>query len=165
MDTGNSIRVDFPILLGGLVSEAVVQAAAIVENLDVLEDQAGVEPSTTGPLPAVLGWGVIKRYSDRQGYRFCCETGVYLWRRHVRKGYGSMIKRALLERCREYRYHHLVAKVVAGNTAGIEYNRRFGYKIVGTQREIGFVKGRWEDVVLMQLVLEDVQPGGMEPGY
>ncbi len=107
---------------------------------------------------AVVGWGVIKRYSDRPGYRFCCETSVYLRHAELRKGYGSYIKRAVIERCKAYGYHHLVAKIWASNTASIEYNKNFGYELVGIQKEIGYMNGRWQDIALMQLVLADVPP-------
>ncbi len=107
----------------------------------------------------VLGWGVIKRYSDRPGYRFACETAVYLRRELIGKGYGSRIKKALIDRARAYGYHHLVAKIFAGNVASIKYNRKFGYQPVGIQKEIGYRNGRWVDVVILQLVLDDVPPG------
>lgn len=106
----------------------------------------------------VIGWGIIKRYSDRIGYRVCCETSVYLRSDEVRKGYGSRMKRALIERCRQFGYHHLVAKIFAKNKGSIAYNERLGYEIVGIQREIGFRNGKWQDVVIMQLILADVPP-------
>ena len=31
----------------------------------------------------ILGWGIIKRYSDRRGYSWACETAVYLRRNRV----------------------------------------------------------------------------------
>lgn len=102
----------------------------------------------------VLGWGVIKRYSDRLGYRFACETAVYLRREQVGRGLGTRIKLALFELCRGLQYHHLVAKVFAENSASIEYNLRLGYEIVGRQRQIGFKNGRWQDVVILQRILE-----------
>ncbi len=106
----------------------------------------------------VLGWGIIKRYSDRSGYRFCCETAVYLRRDLTGRGLGTRIKLALIERCRSYGYHHLVAKIFAANVASVEYNKKLGYEVVGTQREIGYADGRWQDVVILQLVLDDVPP-------
>lgn len=106
----------------------------------------------------VLGWGMIKRYSDRPGYRFACETAVYLRREELRRGFGSVIKKELIRRCRALGYHHLVAKVFADNVGSIEYNRRFGYEMVGVQREIGWKDGAWQDVAILQLVLEDVTP-------
>lgn len=123
------------------------------ERLLVLED-AG----------RVVGWGIIKRYSDREGYRFCCETAVYVTRGALRRGLGTRMKVEIIRICRELRYHHLVAKIFANNAASIAYNRRLGYEVVGTQREIGWTGGRWIDVVIMQLVLDDVAPRGSGDG-
>ena len=106
----------------------------------------------------VLGWGIIKRYSERVGYRVACETSVYLRARETRKGYGTKLKLAIIERCRQFGYHHLVAKIFAVNQSSIEYNKKLGFETVGVQREIGFIGGRWQDIVIMQLILEDVPP-------
>lgn len=106
----------------------------------------------------VIGWGIIKKYSDRMGYRSACETSVYLGRDYLRRGLGTRMKLALIERCKAYGYHHLVAKIFASNKASIEYNRRLGYEVVGIQRQIGYRKGKWVDMCLMQLILEDVPP-------
>ena len=103
----------------------------------------------------VLGWGVIKRYSDRRGYRFCCETSVYLRREMIGRGHGSRIKQALIERCKAYGYHHLVAKIFADNAVSLHYNQKFGYELVGIQKEIGYKNGHWQDVAILQLVLDD----------
>jgi len=102
----------------------------------------------------VIGWGVIKRYSDRLGYSRACETAVYLRSTEMRKGYGTMLKKWIIDKCRELQYHHLVAKIFSVNKASIEYNRKLGYELVGTQREIGFVDGKWQDVTILQLVLD-----------
>lgn len=103
---------------------------------------------------AVIGWGVLKRFGEGDAYRFTGETSVFLRREEVRKGYGTLLKRALIERCRALGYHHLVARVWATNEASIAYNRQFGYEVVGIQHEIGHMNGRWQDVTLMQLVLD-----------
>ncbi len=101
----------------------------------------------------VIGWGIIKRYSDREGYRTACETAIYLRANQVGKGFGSMMKRSLIEKCKELGYHHLVAKIFSTNKASIEYNRKLGYQIVGVQKEIGIINGKWLDVTIMQLIL------------
>jgi len=101
----------------------------------------------------VLGWGIIKRYSDRLGYQLACETAVYLCEKHISKGYGTQIKKHLIELCRHFGYHHLVARIFAENTRSIEYNKKLGYEIVGVQREIGFVRDQRKDIVIMQLIL------------
>ena len=102
---------------------------------------------------SVVGWGLLQRYSNRGGYRFCGETMVYLRRDKRREGYGTKIKQALIQQGRQLNYHHLLARVNAGNTAGIEYNRKLGYEVVGIQKEICFREGRWEDVVVLQSLM------------
>ena len=106
----------------------------------------------------VIGWGIIKRYSDRVGYRVACETSCYLYSEERGQGYGPMLKKALIQRCRKFGYHHVVCKVFSTNSASIKYNQRLGFEIVGTQREIGFRDGQWHDMVIMQLILDDVPP-------
>ena len=101
----------------------------------------------------VLGWGIIKKYSTRYGYRFACETAIYLRSDELRKGYGSYMKRELIEICKSLDYHHLVAKIFATNEASINYNLKLGYEIVGRQKEIGFKNGQWMDVVIMQYII------------
>jgi phosphinothricin acetyltransferase len=100
-----------------------------------------------------IGWGVIKRYSEREGYARACETAIYLRGSETRKGYGSKMKLWIIDKCKELGYHHLVAKIYANNKASIEYNRQLGYEIVGTQKEIGYINGQWQDVTIMQLII------------
>ena len=102
----------------------------------------------------VVGWGVIKHFGEGPAYQQACETSVYLRHAEIRKGYGSRLKRFMIGRCKAYGYHHIVARIWASNTASIEYNKNYGYEMVGIQKEIGFVDGQWQDIALMQLVLE-----------
>ena len=102
----------------------------------------------------VIGWGIIKRYSDREGYRFTCETTVYLTASKLGKGYGTMMKKYIIAACKELNYKHLVAKVFANNTSSIIYNEKLGYTIVGTQKEVGYKNNTWQDIVVMQYIIE-----------
>ena len=101
----------------------------------------------------VVGWGIIKQYSDRPGYDVCCETSIYLSFDHIGKGYGSILQTALLEKVAEFGYHHVVAKIVASNQGSIQFHQRFGFEMVGIQKEVGFLRGIWYDVAIMQLIL------------
>lgn len=101
----------------------------------------------------VVGWGIIKRYSDRLGYSKACETAIYIRQDKLRMGLGSRLKVSIIDKCRVLGYHHLVAKIFASNIASIEYNRKLGYEVVGTQREVGNIDGKWLDVTIMQLLL------------
>ncbi len=102
----------------------------------------------------IVGYGVVKRYSDRGGYRFAAETSVYLRRARTGEGLGSTLQAALIDRCRAYDYHHLVAKLWAENERSRALHRKFGYDLVGVQREIGYVDGTWRDIAIMQKRLD-----------
>ncbi|MEO1465538.1 MAG: N-acetyltransferase family protein, partial [Cyanobacteria bacterium J06633_1] len=102
---------------------------------------------------SVVGWGIIKRYSDRSGYRLTCETSVYLQFSETGKGYGQVLQTALLEKVKEFDYHHVVAKILAANQGSIKFHQQFGFELVGIQQKIGLTQGQWQDVAIMQLLL------------
>jgi len=102
----------------------------------------------------VIGWGIIKRYSDREGYRFACETAVYFTESKLGNGYGTTMKKYLIEKCKQLKYKHLVAKVFATNTGSIVYNEKLGYTVVGRQHQIGFKNNQWIDMIIMQYIIK-----------
>ena len=101
----------------------------------------------------ILGWGLIKRYSDRLAYDGACETSTFFDPAHLRQGHGTRMKRFLLAECKRLGYHHVVAKIVATNESAIRYNTLLGYETVGVQKRIGKVDGRFVDVCIMQCLL------------
>ncbi|MEL6439549.1 MAG: N-acetyltransferase family protein [Cyanobacteria bacterium J06621_8] len=101
-----------------------------------------------------VGWGIIKRYSDRPGYWVCCETSIYLKFSETQKGYGQILQNALLQQVREFNYQHVVAKILTANPGSIRFHEKFGFELVGIQNKIGFYGGQWHDVAIMQLLLD-----------
>ena len=106
----------------------------------------------------VIGWGIIKRYSDRPGYYVCCETSIYLSFSSTGKGYGHSLQNALLEKVKTFGYHHVVAKILVTNPQSIKFHQRFGFEIVGIQKQIGYYRGKWLDVAILQLIFPDITP-------
>lgn len=104
---------------------------------------------------AVVGWGVVKRYSDRPGYRLACETSVYLGDGYQGRGFGGALQSAVMEQARVLGYRHLVAKIMAVNEHSIRFHESFGFEHVGRQRNIGCLHGKWHDIVIMQYVFSE----------
>lgn len=100
----------------------------------------------------VIGWANIRRYSLRHGYRFTYETGIYLDQSCVGRGVGAILQNRVDEHCRENSIHHAVAKIVADNERSMSFHHRCGYELVGIQKEIGHMDGKWVDVAIMQKV-------------
>ena len=100
-----------------------------------------------------IGWGAIRKYSDRGGYRFCAEVLAGILPTEQGKGYGFYLADRLLDQCRQWKYHHLIARLAARDTAALSLAKNLGYTIVGVQKEILNIDGSWEDVVVLQCLL------------
>lgn len=103
----------------------------------------------------IAGYGAVKKYSWKEGYRFASETSVFLDERHISKGLGKQLKNAVIKEAKSLGYRHLVARIMAQNEGSIQYNLNLGYELVGIQKKIGFANGKWYDVAILQLVLEE----------
>ncbi|MGI9470232.1 MAG: GNAT family N-acetyltransferase [Rubripirellula sp.] len=100
----------------------------------------------------VVGWASARRHSLRHGYRFTCETAIYLTRQAMGCGIGDLLQQRLETHCRESGIHHAIAKIIADNERSIAFHRRFGYELVGIQKEIGHMGGEWRDVAILQRI-------------
>ena len=103
----------------------------------------------------VLGWGIVKLYSLRPGYRKACETSVYVFREHTGKGIGSSIQTSLIEHARSSDFHHIVTRVWADNDGSRKFHRHFGFTLVGIQEEVGEIDGKKKDIAIMQCLLNE----------
>jgi L-amino acid N-acyltransferase YncA len=104
----------------------------------------------------VLGWGIVKLYSPRPGYRVACETSVYVNRVFTGRGIGSSIQTSLIEHARSNNFRHIVTRIWADNEGSISFHRRFGFTMVGVQNGIGEVDGKKKDIAVMQCLLDSV---------
>ncbi len=102
----------------------------------------------------VAGYGTLRKYSWKEGYRFAGETSVFLDEKYRGKGLGNHLKKELVEVAKSLNYKHLVARIMARNKVSIHYNMKLGYEMVGIQQSIGFTEGEWVDVAILQLVFE-----------
>ncbi|WP_068264605.1 GNAT family N-acetyltransferase [Rubripirellula obstinata] len=99
------------------------------------------------------GWASARPFSVRHGYRFSLESAVYVNDQSKRRGIGRQLMEALIETCQQQSIHYLMARIVAGNEGSIDFHRRLGYEVIGTQKEVGHMDDQWLDVVLLQKLL------------
>ncbi len=99
-----------------------------------------------------LGWASVRRYSLRGGYRWTCETAIYVAPSAIGTGVADALQQRIDDHCRQHELHHAVAKIIADNHRSIAFHRRHGYEMVGIQKEIGRINDQWADVAIMQKV-------------
>lgn len=156
---------DFP-AFAEVYNEAIASRRATMDTLPVVASyfepfQRGEQALLAGLLRGeVLGWGVVKRYSDRPGYRVACETSLYLRAAGTGQGHGAQLVEALVARAESLGYRHLVAKILGINDASIRFHECHGFEVVGIQRRIGQLDGKWQDVVILQRLIDREVPDG-----
>ncbi len=103
----------------------------------------------------VVGWASLGSYRSKPAYRFTVEDSVYV-RTDVRgKGIGVLLLGRLLEVAAENGFRTVIARIAAPNPDSVRLHRRFGFRRVGVEREVGRKFGRWLDVVVMQKALAE----------
>ena len=101
----------------------------------------------------IAGYAYATQWRVRHAYRFSVETSVYLARGSERKGFGTALYQALLERLRCQGCHLAIAGIAQPNDASVALHERMGYRKVAHFAEVGFKFGRWLDVGYWELRL------------
>ena len=104
---------------------------------------------------AVVGWGALSRYSDREVYAGVSEASVYVTEAARGRGVGRQLVEALAEAARAQGGYKLIGKLFLTNKASMRLVARCGFREVGVHRRHGRLDGEWRDVLLVERLLED----------
>lgn len=98
----------------------------------------------------VRAYGSLSPYRDKPAFRATVEDSVYVRAGARRAGLGSLVLGELIRLAGERGYHAVMARIIADNEASRRLHTRFGFGLVGIERETAFKLGRWLDVAIMQ---------------
>jgi phosphinothricin acetyltransferase len=98
----------------------------------------------------VVGWAALSTVSKRPVYRGLAEVSIYVATVARGTGIGARLMAALVAASETEGIWTLQAGIFPENTASIALHARAGFRIVGTRSRLGWMNGRWRDVVLME---------------
>lgn len=99
----------------------------------------------------VLGYAYAQQYRDRAAYEGSYEVSVYVAPTSLRRGVGGALLRYLLIALQQERARTALAFIGdSANAASIALHAKFGFKHVGTLKDVGLKFGKLLDVVIMQ---------------
>ena len=100
----------------------------------------------------LLGLAFVNKFREKSGYRFTYEHSIYVNPKFKKKGYGSIILKELIKKCKQNKKIKNLIAVIGGsdNIASIKIHKKNGFKYIGTISKAGFKKGKWIDSVYMQ---------------
>lgn len=101
----------------------------------------------------VAGFASLSPYRDRPAYRTTVEDSVYVDRTCRSRGVGRALLSGVVEAAANRGFHSVIGRIVGGHDASIALHHACGFRVVGTEREVGRKFGRWLDVVIMQRLL------------
>ena len=99
----------------------------------------------------VVGYAYGQRFHPRPGYRWSCETSVYMAMDRRGQGGGRALYGALLARLGARGYRRALAGIAQPNPASNGIHRAFGFQDVALYRRVGWKHGAWHDVAWMEL--------------
>ncbi|MBO9626128.1 MAG: N-acetyltransferase [Microbacterium sp.] len=108
----------------------------------------------------VLGYASFGHWRAFDGYRHTVEHSVYVRGDQRGRGIGKALMIELIARARARGTHVMVAAVESGNLGSIVLHERLGFVETGRLPQVGAKFGRWLDLTLLQLTLDDSSAPG-----
>lgn len=108
----------------------------------------------------IVGFASTSAMRNRNAYRWCVETGLYLKREAQGRGLGRRLLAAHLDLLERQRFVTIVAGIALPNPASVALHEKLGFMLSGVERGVGFKLGRWIDVGRWQ---RDLAPRTAEP--
>ncbi|MFF7789982.1 GNAT family N-acetyltransferase [Streptomyces sp. NPDC007991] len=94
----------------------------------------------------ILGYATSSPFRAKPAYVTSVETTVYVAPHAGRRGVGTLLYKALFEALSGEDLHRAYAGIAQPNEASARLHERFGFRYVGTYREVGRKFGRYWDV-------------------
>ncbi|MFJ8634082.1 GNAT family N-acetyltransferase [Streptomyces sp. NPDC093568] len=104
------------------------------------------EEDPRGNSQRILGYATSSAFRPKPAYTTSVEVTVYLAPDAGRRGVGTLLYKALFEALAEQDVHRAYAGIAQPNEASTRLHERFGFRHVGTYREVGRKFGRYWDV-------------------
>jgi phosphinothricin acetyltransferase len=108
-----------------------------------------------GVIVGVAAFGWFRDVIKWPGYRFTVENTIHVREDRWGSGVGRGLMRALIQEAKSTGKHTMVAAVDGANDASIRFHQRLGFVEAAHMSEIGEKFGRWQDLVILQLRLDD----------
>ena len=118
-------------------------------------------PVWTGLLDdEVVAWSALAPFSHRSWYAGVGEYTIYVAGHAHGRGIGRAMLADLAREAPAFGYWKLVGMILPENAAGLALARSAGFREVGTHRAHARREGRWRDVTIVELHLEDPGDAG-----
>ena len=103
----------------------------------------------------IIGYAYVHRFRERAAYDWGVEASIYLAKKAVGQGLGTLLYQALIDICREMGILTIYGCVTAPNAPSEHLHAKMGFRHVGTMAKAGFKAGAWHEVNWYEKALGD----------
>ena len=103
-----------------------------------------------------LGYAYGSKFRPKPAYKNTVETTVYVKNGVHGKKIGTQLYKALLLLLKEQNFHVALGVLTLPNEASVKLHEKFNFTMVGHFKEVGFKFGKWLDVGVFQLNLQNI---------
>jgi len=101
----------------------------------------------------IVGWGALSKYDDKKAYSNTAELSLYVLKDYQEKGIGKNLMNNLLKEGKKADIHAVIARITEGNDVSIYLHKEFGFKKIGTLKEVGKKFNKILDVHIFEKML------------
>ncbi|MFD3379032.1 MULTISPECIES: GNAT family N-acetyltransferase [unclassified Streptomyces] len=102
--------------------------------------------ATAGDSQQILGYATSSAFRPKPAYETSVEVTIYLAPDTGGRGVGTLLYKALFAALANEDLHRAYAGIAQPNEASVRLHERFGFRHIGTYREVGRKFGRYWDV-------------------
>jgi L-amino acid N-acyltransferase len=102
----------------------------------------------------IIGWAALSEFKGRSAYRYTAENSVYIRNGLTGRGLGKQLMSHLIGLGRRHDMRCFLAVVAADQTPSIRMHEALGFRHCGKLERVGLKFGRWLDIALLQLHLD-----------
>lgn len=98
----------------------------------------------------IVGYAYASSYREREAYRFCVETSVYIDETSTRKGIASLLYDALFSQLKMAGFTQAFAVITQPNERSVAFHKKHGFEAFALYEKVGFKFEKWYDVLWMR---------------
>jgi phosphinothricin acetyltransferase len=98
----------------------------------------------------VLGWIALLPVSSRACYNGVAECSIYIAAVSRGKGTGNLLMDAMINESEANGIWTLQSSTFESNTASIELQKKFGFRIIGIRERIAQLNNVWHNTVMLE---------------
>ncbi|SNX53902.1 GNAT family N-acetyltransferase [Thermoanaerobacterium sp. RBIITD] len=102
---------------------------------------------------SVIGWASLSLWSDKCGYKGVAEDSIYIDEKYRDRGAGKKLLNAIIDHAKSNEFHTIIARISDGNDVSVHLHERYGFKLIGTLKELGYKFDKYIDIHIFQLIL------------